>query len=44
MLKKKGVEFFINTGYLIVSKIGTSEDPLKKSQPSFSSLSASRKW
>jgi len=30
MLKKKGVEFFINTGYLIVSKIGTTQDPLKK--------------
>ncbi len=30
MLKDKGVEFYINTGFLIVSRIGTSEEPLKK--------------
>ena len=30
MLKDRGVEFYINTGYLIVSKIGTPDDPLKK--------------
>ncbi len=30
MMKEKGVEFFINTGFLIVSKIGTPDDPLKK--------------
>lgn len=30
MLKDRGVEFYINTGFLIVSKIGTPDDPLKK--------------
>jgi predicted peroxiredoxin len=30
MLKDRGVEFYINTGFLIVSKIGTREKPLKK--------------
>lgn len=30
LLKNRGVEFFINTGFLIVSKIGTPDDPLKK--------------
>jgi hypothetical protein len=30
MLKERGIEFFINTGFLIVSKIGTPDDPLKK--------------
>jgi len=35
MLKKRGVAFYINTGYLIVSKIGTPEDPLKKVSAKF---------
>ncbi len=30
MLNEKGAEFYINTGFLIVSKIGTPEEPLKK--------------
>ncbi len=30
MLKARGVEFYINTGFLIVSKIGTPDEPLKK--------------
>ncbi len=30
MLKDKGAELYINTGFLIVSKIGTPEEPLKK--------------
>jgi len=30
MLNDKGVEFYINTGFLIVSKIGSPDDPLKK--------------
>ena len=30
MLKDDGVKFYINTGFLIVSKIGTPTDPLKK--------------
>ncbi len=30
MLNDKDVEFYINTGFLIVSKIGTPDDPLKK--------------
>jgi hypothetical protein len=30
MLKDRGVEYYINTGFLIVSKIGTPDDPLKK--------------
>ena len=29
-LKEKGVQFYINTGFLMVSKIGTPDDPLKK--------------
>lgn len=35
MLKEKGVEFFINSGFLIVSKIGTPEDLLKKISAKF---------
>jgi len=30
MLKDKGVDFYINTGFLIVSKIGTPENLLDK--------------
>lgn len=30
MLKDRGVEFFINSGFLIVSKIGTPDDLLNK--------------
>lgn len=30
MLKDRGVEFYINTGFLIVSGIGVPDDPLKK--------------
>ena len=30
MLKDRGVEYYINTGFLIVSKIGSPDDPLKK--------------
>ncbi len=30
MLSKLGAEFYVNTGYLIVSKAGTPEEPLKK--------------
>lgn len=30
MLKDRGVEFYINNGFLIVSKIGAPDDPLKK--------------
>jgi len=30
MLKDRGVGFYINTGFLMVSKIGTPDDPLKK--------------
>ncbi len=30
MLKDRGVEYYINTGFLIVSKIGSPVDPLKK--------------
>jgi hypothetical protein len=29
-LKNIGVQFYINTGFLVVSKIGTPDDPLKK--------------
>ena len=29
-MKEKGVEFYINTGFLMVSKIGTPDDPLRK--------------
>jgi len=35
MLKDRGVEFYINTGFLIVSKIGTQEEPLKKVSAKF---------
>ncbi len=35
MLKDRGVEFYINTGFLIVSKIGTRENPLKKVSAKF---------
>ncbi len=35
MLKEKGVEFFINTGFLIVSKIGTPDDLLGKVSAKF---------
>ncbi len=35
MLKSKGVEFYINKGFLIVSKIGTPEDPLRKISAKF---------
>lgn len=35
MLKNKGVEFYINKGFLMVSKIGTPEDPLKKISAKF---------
>jgi hypothetical protein len=34
-LHGKGAEFFINTGFLIVSKIGTPEDPLGKVSAKF---------
>jgi len=34
-LKEKGVEFYINTGFLMVSKIGTPNDPLKKVSQKF---------
>ena len=30
MLHERGVEFYINTAFLVVSKIGTPDDPLKK--------------
>ena len=30
MLKDRCVEYYIKTGFLIVSKIGTPDDPLKK--------------
>jgi hypothetical protein len=30
MLKDKGVEFYMNKGFLIASKIGTPEEPLNK--------------
>ena len=30
MLKDRGVTYYINTGFLIVSKIGSPDDPLKK--------------
>ncbi len=29
-MKESGVKFYINTGFLTVSKIGTPDDPLKK--------------
>jgi len=35
MLKEQGVKFYINTGYLIVSKIGTPGNPLKKVSAKF---------
>ena len=35
MLKKRGVEFYVNTGYLIVSGIGTPKNPLKKVSAKF---------
>lgn len=35
MLKDRGVDFYINTGFLIVSKIGTPENPLKKVSAKF---------
>ena len=35
MLHEKGAEFYINTGFLIVSKIGTSADPLEKVSAKF---------
>jgi len=35
MLKDRGVKFYINTGYLIVSKIGTPDNPLKKVSAKF---------
>ncbi len=35
ILDKKGAEFYINTGFLIVSKIGTPADPLKKVSAKF---------
>ena len=34
-LHGKGAEFYINTGFLIVSKIGTPEDPLEKVSAKF---------
>ncbi len=30
MLKERGVEYYVNTGFLIVSKIGSPDDPLEK--------------
>lgn len=30
MLKDRGIKYYINTGFLIVSKIGTPGEPLKK--------------
>lgn len=35
MLKEKGVQFYINTGFLMVSKIGTPNEPLKKVSQKF---------
>ncbi len=35
MLKQRGVQFYINTGFLIVSKIGPPEEPLKKISAKF---------
>ncbi len=35
MLHEKGVEFYINTGFLIVSKIGTEKDLLKNISAKF---------
>jgi hypothetical protein len=35
MLKDRGVEFYINTGFLIVSKIGTPDDLLGKISAKF---------
>jgi len=35
MLRDRGVEFYINTGFLIVSKIGTPENLLKKISAKF---------
>ncbi len=34
-LKEKGVLFYINTGFLMVSKIGTPDDPLNKISQKF---------
>jgi len=34
-LKEKGVQFYVNAGYLMVSKIGTPDDPLKKVSQKF---------
>jgi hypothetical protein len=30
MLKERGVKYYVNTGFLIVSKIGSPDDPLEK--------------
>jgi hypothetical protein len=35
MLKDKGVQFYINAGFLIVSKIGTPDDLLGKVSAKF---------
>ena len=35
LLHDKGAEFYINSGFLIVSKIGTPDDPLKKVSAKF---------
>ena len=35
MLRDKGVEFYVNSGFLIVSKIGTPEDLLKNISAKF---------
>jgi len=34
-LKDKGVQFYVNTGFLMVSQIGTPDDPLKKVSQKF---------
>ncbi len=35
LLNEKGAEFYINTGFLIVSKIGTPDDPLGRVSAKF---------
>jgi hypothetical protein len=35
LIKERGAEFYVNSGYLMVSKIGTPDDPLKKMSQKF---------
>ena len=41
-MKERGVEFYINTGFLMVSKIGAPDDPLKKVSNKFFKILANR--